>query len=119
MGGNAKKSRQSSSSSRAPERGRWSSGRKLDVVLRVLRGEDLDTLSRELGVTAARLAEWRDAFLAGGQSALKARAPDHRDEDNQRLKAKVGELMMENELLSEKIDVLEAGRHPQQGRSRR
>ena len=54
---------------RRNERGRWTSWRKQEVVLRILRGEDLDSLSRELGVTAARLAEWRDAFLAAGQSA--------------------------------------------------
>ena len=37
------------------------------MVLRILRGEDSDTLSRELGVTAARLSEWRDEFLAARQ----------------------------------------------------
>ena len=39
------------------ERGRWSSRRKMEVVLRVLRGEDLDALSRELGVTAGTIAQ--------------------------------------------------------------
>jgi hypothetical protein len=29
-------------------------------VLRLLRGEDLETLSRELGVTAATLSGWRE-----------------------------------------------------------
>ena len=41
----------------AAERGRWSSRRKTELVPRILRGEALDTLSRELGVTAATLAE--------------------------------------------------------------
>ena len=39
------------------ERGRWSSRRKMEVVLRVLRGEDLDALSRELGVTAGTIVQ--------------------------------------------------------------
>ena len=39
---------------------RWSAGKKLDVVLRLLRGEKLDALSRELGVEAHRIAAWRD-----------------------------------------------------------
>ncbi|MGH7643602.1 MAG: hypothetical protein ACRENX_11460, partial [Candidatus Dormibacteria bacterium] len=39
---------------------RWSTRRKMEVVLRVLRGEDLDSLSRELRVTAAAMAHWRD-----------------------------------------------------------
>ncbi len=38
---------------------RWSAGKKLDAVLRLLRGESLDELSRELGVEAHRIAAWR------------------------------------------------------------
>jgi len=38
--------------------------RKSAAVLRLLRGEDLETVSRELGVTAATLTGWHDAFLA-------------------------------------------------------
>ncbi|PYU29844.1 MAG: hypothetical protein DMG28_19910, partial [Acidobacteria bacterium] len=41
-------------------RGRWSAKRKAAAILRLLRGEDLETLSRELGVTAATLSGWRD-----------------------------------------------------------
>ena len=92
---------------RRNERGRWTSRRKQQVVLRILRGEDLDALSRERGVTAARLAEWRDAFLAAGQSGLKSRPTDHRDEEIARLRAKVGELTMDKELLElafERVD---------------
>ena len=58
-------------------------------------GESLETLCRELGTTAARLSAWREAFLRGGEAALKARPADERDEENARLKAKVGELTME------------------------
>src|SRR4028119_2442031 len=80
-------------------RGRFSSPRKSAAVLRLLRGEDLELLSRELGVTAATLSEWRDDFLAGGQAALKSRPADDRDDEIARLRAKVGELTMDNELL--------------------
>ena len=45
------------------ERGRFSSRRKSEAVLRLLRGEELDALSRELGVTAATLSQWRERFL--------------------------------------------------------
>jgi transposase-like protein len=84
------------------ERGRWSSRRKTEVVLRVLRGEDLDALSRELGVTAGTIAHWRDQFLAGGQAAVKSRPTDERDDEVGRLRAKIGELTMANELLLER-----------------
>ena len=106
-------------SKRSPERGRWSSQRKMDVVLRLLRGEDLDALSRELKLKPARIAEWREKFFLGGQAALKTREADARDEEIQRLKAKVGDLMMSNELLEEKIDRLEDGLGPTARRPRR
>ena len=43
---------------------RWSVRRKTDAVMRLLRGEDLDTVARELRVEAHRLAAWRDEFSA-------------------------------------------------------
>jgi transposase-like protein len=81
------------------DRGRFSVRRKSDAVLRILRGESLEILARELGVTAAALAGWRDDFLAGGQAALKTRLTDDRDDQIALLRAKVGELTMDNELL--------------------
>ncbi len=84
------------------ERGRFSSQRKMEAVLRVLRGEAIDTVSRELNVTAATLSAWRDQFLAAGQASLKSRARDDRDEEIKRLRAKVGEITMDNELLFER-----------------
>ena len=50
-----------------------SANRKQSAVLRLLRGEDLELVSRELSVTAAELSAWRDAFLVGGEAALKTR----------------------------------------------
>jgi hypothetical protein len=81
------------------ERGRFSTQRKSAAVLRLLRGEDLELDSRELGVTAATLSGGRDDFLASGQAALKSRPTDDRDDEIARLRAKVGELTMDNELL--------------------
>jgi len=43
------------------------------VVLVLLRGEDLETISRRNGVTAATISGWRDVFLAGGEAGLKSR----------------------------------------------
>ena len=60
-------------------RRRMSARRKRGAVLRLLRGEDLELVSRELGVTAAELSGWRDAFLAGGEASLKTRPADDRD----------------------------------------
>jgi hypothetical protein len=84
-----------------PDRGRYSARRKTQAVIRLLRGEDIDTLSRELGVTAATVSGWRDHFLVGGEAALKTRQSDAREEEVMRLKAKIGDITMENELLRE------------------
>jgi transposase-like protein len=104
----------------APERRRrMSAKRKQSAVLRLLRGEDLELVSRELGVTAAELSAWRGAFLAAGEASLKTRPADGRDVEIGRLKAKVGDLTMTNELLATKIEHLEAGRPLARRRSRR
>jgi transposase len=95
-----------------------SAKRKQSAVLRLLRGEDLELVSRELGVTAAELSAWRDAFLAAGEATLKTRPTDCREVEIGRLKAKVGELTMANELLDTKIDRLETHRPLARRRSR-
>ena len=87
-------------------------GRKQDAVLRVLRGEPLEIVARELAVTAADVSGWREAFLDAGAASLKSRARDERDETIARLRTKVGELTMDAELLQAKIERLEAGAHP-------
>ena len=84
-------------------------GRKRDAVLRLVRGEPLEIVARELSVTAADLSGWRDAFLEAGEASLKTRARDGRDETIGRLRTKVGELTMDAELLAAKIGRLEAG----------
>jgi transposase len=81
---------------------RWSANRKMDVVMRLLRGEPMDELSRELGVEAHRLAAWRDDFIAGGKEAMKARPASGSAEESRRLREaerKIGQLTMENEIL--------------------
>jgi Transposase len=98
---------------------RFSARQKGEVVLRLLRGEALDLVSRELGVPAARLATWRAAFLDAGQEAMKKTPRDSRDRELGRLHEKLGESTMEIELLREKIGRLETNRPLPHRRSRR
>ena len=84
--------------------------RKRDAVLRLLRGEDLETVSRALGVTAATLTSWRDAFLAAGEASLATRPAGGEALEGDRLKARLGEMLLERELLEAKIAALEANR---------
>ena len=90
--------------------GRMSRQRKTAAVLRLLRGEDLETVSRGLGVTAATLSGWRDAFLAAGEAALATKSATGEELESDRLKAKLGTALIERDLLIEKIAVLEANR---------
>jgi transposase-like protein len=92
--------------------------RKLKTVLRLLRGEDLELVSRELGVTAATISRWRDDFLAGGEAALASRPKDAREVQSDHLKAKLGEVLLERELLQRKVELLESGRPLARRRSR-
>lgn len=79
---------------------RWSASKKVDVVMRLLRGESLDEVSRDVGVEAHRLAAWRDEFLEAGKTGLKGRKT-RSDEDRRLAEAerKIGELTMDNEIL--------------------
>ena len=84
---------------------RWSAGRKREVVLRLLRAEPMELLSRELGVEMFRLEEWRNTALAGIDAALRRR--DDGDPRKAHLEAalkRIGELTMENELLRAKME---------------
>ena len=95
----------------APGRGgRMSRQRKTAAVLRLLRGEDLEQVSRSLGVTAATLIGWRDAFLAAGEAALTTKPATGEDLEGDRLKARLGAALIERDLLEEKIAILEANR---------
>ena len=99
--------RKSRNGSGSVEKGRWSSKKKIDVVLRLLKGEDLDSLSRECRVAASTISKWRDDLLEGGQASLKTRPTTPGEDETQRLRAKVGELTIENELLWQKSRELE------------
>lgn len=101
------------------DRGRFSAKRKREAVLRLVRGEDLDLVSRELGVTAATLSQWRDAALEGALGALRTRPADDRDERIRVLERQLGRTVVENELQREKIRRLEEGRPLARRRSRK
>ncbi len=77
---------------------RWSGQRKMEVVVRLLRGEDLGELSREVQVAPAELESWRRVFLEGGVNGLRRRSGDPVERELERTRAKVGELTMRLEL---------------------
>ena len=106
--------------SEAPRPQRWSAARKQEVVLRLLRGEPIDAIAREINVEPYRLERWRDRALAAMSAGLKERAEaDPVRADLAAAHQRIGELSMANELLREKIARLENGTPFHRARSRR
>ena len=86
---------------------RWSASRKRDVVLRLLRGESLDAVSREVGLELYRLEAWQARALAGLELGLKEQAGEPLAAELDAAKRHIGELSMENELLRERARAAE------------
>lgn len=82
---------------------RWSAQRKTELVLRVLRGEALDAVSRESQVPAHELEAWKRIFLENGARGLKTRS-DPEERELTLARAKIGELMMRLELSEHLIE---------------
>src|SRR5436309_7794171 len=82
---------------------RWSASRKTELVLRLLRGEALDAVSRESQVPAHELENWKRVFLEQGTRGLRIRGePEERELTLAR--AKIGESMMRLELAEDHIE---------------
>jgi hypothetical protein len=83
---------------------RWSVSRKREVVLRLLRGEAAEDLSRELGVPLYKLERWRRKAEAALDGALKERETDVATGELATAMQRIGELSLENELLRSRIE---------------
>ena len=82
------------------KQGRWTAAKKAEVVLRLLRGESLDAVSRECEVTVEALNRWREDFIAAGIAGLKGKTLDQ--VRIARLEKKIGQQAMELELHEKK-----------------
>ena len=82
---------------------RWSVQRKTELVLRLVRGESLEAVSRESQVPAHELERWQRIFVEQGKRGLRTKAePEERELILAR--AKIGELMMRLELAEDLIE---------------
>jgi len=80
------------------KRRRWGVAAKTEVVMRVLRGEGIDAVSRECRVSASELAAWRDEFIHAGTCGLKSRKTDPAEERLRDAQAKIGDLTLRLEI---------------------
>ena len=83
---------------------RWTVTRKREVVMRLLRGEPVELLSRELGVEVYRLEQWREKAVGGIDAALKVRLGDPVKAELDSAMKRIGELTMHVELLEAKAE---------------
>jgi transposase len=82
---------------------RWSVQRKTELVVRLLRGDSLEAVSRENQVPAHELERWQRIFVEQGKRGLRTKAePEERELTLAR--AKIGELMMRLELAEDLIE---------------
>jgi len=82
---------------------RWSVARKRAVVLRLIAGEPVELVSREIGVPVYKLERWRERAEAALEGALKERETGAEGPELAAALQRIGELSMENELLRAKM----------------
>jgi transposase-like protein len=84
---------------------RWTAKRRAALVLSIVKGEtSAQAAARKHGLTVAEIEEWRDRFLLAAENALRARPKDDealKDEQIKRLKQKIGELVLDLDILKE------------------
>jgi transposase-like protein len=84
---------------------RWTAKRRSALILSIIRGEtSVQEAARGHGLTVAEVEDWREKFLAAAENALRSRPRDDealKDEQIKRLKQKVGELVLDIDVLKE------------------
>ncbi len=84
---------------------RWTAKRRVALVLEILRGETTSAeAARRHGLTVAEIEQWKERFLGGAENALRSRPLDDealKDQEIKRLQRKVGELVMDIDILKE------------------
>jgi transposase-like protein len=84
---------------------RWTAKRRVALVVDILRGDtSVAEAARKHGLTVAEVEDWRERFLSGAENALRSRPADEeaqKDREIKRLKQKVGELVMDVDILKE------------------
>ena len=80
---------------------RWTAKRRVALVVSILKGEtSIAEAARKHALTVAEVEDWRDRFLLGAENALRSRP---KDEEVKKLKQKVGELVLDNDILKEAL----------------
>lgn len=86
---------------------RWTAKRRVALVLSILKGEtSVAEAARQHGLTVAEVEDWRERVLLGAENAVRSRPKDEealKDEQIKKLKQKIGELVLDNDILREAL----------------
>ena len=95
---------------------RWTAKRRTALVLEILRGQTtVQDASRKYDLKISDIQHWRDEFLSAGENALRSKPREEMnrlEDENRRLKQKVGELVMDVDILKYAHSI-----HPSMGSS--
>ena len=93
---------------------RWTAKRRAALVVRVLKGEtSVVEAARQHGLTVAEVEGWQEQFLRSAENGLRRRPKDEeavKDEQIKKLKQKIGDLVVENDVLREALKPYPLGR---------
>ena len=82
---------------------RWTANRKSALVLELIKGKRaMAEVCREHDLKQSEVEEWIELFIQGGKNRLRSRSRDEKalfDEREKDLKAKIGDLVIEVEVL--------------------
>lgn len=75
---------------------------KEETILRLLQGENINDLSRELKVPVPDIESWKNRFLIAAREGLKTRGKEPAEKELEIAKKTIGELTMELNLHKKK-----------------
>ena len=86
---------------------RWTAKRRAALVIQILKGETtVREAARQHGLKASEVQQWYDRFLDGAENNLRTKPRDEQAmlvQENKRLKQKVGELVLDMDILKEAV----------------
>lgn len=86
---------------------RWTAKRRAALVLRILKGEtSVAEAARQHGLRVSEVETWHEQFLRAAENGLRRRPKDEealKDEQIKKLNQKIGELVVENDVLREAL----------------
>jgi transposase-like protein len=85
---------------------RWTAKRRATLIVSILKGDtSIPEAARKHGITVAEVEE-HQRFLLGAENALRSRPKDEetlKEEQIKKLKQKIGELVLGNDILREAL----------------